>query len=96
MLEIPAGICVFAGPDFVYDFVNPRYQQQLFPGRDILGKPLFEAVPEVAGQPIAQVLREVYQTGETLEGKEILIPLAHYEGPVDRPLLQLYPTGALQ
>lgn len=80
LLEIPAGICIFAGPDFVYDFVNPRYQQQLFPGRDILGKPLFEAVPEVGGQPIAQVLREVYQTGETLEGKEMLIPLAHDDG----------------
>ena len=80
LLEIPAAICVFAGPDFVYDFVNPRYQQQLFPGRKILGKPLFEAVPEIIDQPIAQVLREVYQTGKTSEGKEVLIPLAHDDG----------------
>jgi hypothetical protein len=25
LLELPAGICSFAGPDLVYDFVNPHY-----------------------------------------------------------------------
>lgn len=87
LLEMPAAICIFTGPDFIYDFVNPRYQQQLFPGRDILGKPLLDAVPEVKGQPIAQVLQRVYQTGETLEGKEVLIPLAHADG---EPLVDHY------
>ena len=78
--EIPAGICVFSGPDFVYEYVNPRYQQQLFPDRELIGKPLLQAVPEMADQPILQVLRQVYQTGDTSEGKEILIPLAPQEG----------------
>ena len=79
-MQVPAQICIFSGSDFVFEFVNPAYQETLFPGRKILGKPLAEAVPEVMGQPIAEVLRKVYETGETIEGKEVYIPLKPYDG----------------
>jgi PAS domain S-box-containing protein len=74
-LEAPAGICILSGPELVYELVNPLYQQ-LFPGRDLLGKPLLEAVAEVKGAPIWDVLQEVYRSGKTFEGNELLIPLA--------------------
>lgn len=56
-------ICVFAGPKWVYEFVNPRYPA-LFPGRQLLGRRLVEALPEVATQPLPQLLRRVYDAGE--------------------------------
>jgi len=87
LMEVPAGICVSTGKDFVYDFVNPSYQKQLFPGRNLLGKTLFEAVPEIVGQPIVEVLQQVMATGETSEGKEVLIPLAPADG---KPLQDHY------
>jgi PAS domain S-box-containing protein len=77
--EAPAGICILSGPELVYELVNPLYQQ-LFPGRDLLGKPLLEAVPEVIDAPIWDILQEVYRSGKTFEGNELLIPVARTSG----------------
>ncbi|WP_428330073.1 PAS domain-containing protein [Mucilaginibacter sp.] len=73
--QVPAGICILGGPDLVYEFINPFYQQ-FFPDRELLGKPLYEAIPEIKNQPISDIIEEVYATGETFEGHELLIPLA--------------------
>jgi PAS domain S-box-containing protein len=79
----PAGICIFDGPEWVYQFVNPGYQA-LFPGRELLGKRLVDALPEVADQPLMAILHHVYDTGEPFQETEVLVPLARYEGgPVE-------------
>lgn len=78
--EIPAQIAIVTGPDMVYEFINPRYKSELFPNREVLGKPLLYALPEVAGQPIWDILQHVYKTGETIAGNEINIPLADEPG----------------
>jgi PAS domain S-box-containing protein len=81
--QAPAGICILGGPDLTFELINPLYQQ-LFPGRTLLGKPLLEAVPEVEGSAIWEVLQSVYTTGKTFEGNELLIPLARTaDGPVE-------------
>lgn len=79
LMEAPAIICVHSGPDFVFEFINPSYQR-IFPGRKLLGKPLLEGLPELADQPIWPIVKEVYETGETYVGKEVLIPLAAHDG----------------
>ena len=82
-MEAPAAICVVAGPDMVFELVNPRYQQ-FFPGRTLLGKSVFEALPEIKGQPIEGVLHDVYASGKTFEGFEQLVPLVRREnGPIE-------------
>jgi PAS domain S-box-containing protein len=82
-MQAPAGICILSGTDLVFELVNPFYQQ-LFPGRDLLGKPLLDAVPEVRGAAIWDILQDVYRTGKTFEGNELLIPLARtQDGPVE-------------
>ena len=82
-LQAPAGICVLDGPDLVFELVNPSYQQ-LFPNRELLGKPLLEALPELKDQPIPDILHHVYASGITFEGKELLVPLARTEsGPIE-------------
>lgn len=78
--EMPAQIAIVMGPDLVYEFINPQYEKELFPGRKVLGKPLLMALPEVAGQPIWDALQHVYKTGETFAGNEICIPLAREVG----------------
>lgn len=77
--QAPAGICILDGPDFVFEMINPAYQQ-LFPGRDLLGKALLEALPEVKNVALDALLNKVYQTGQTYEGKELLIPIAQHDG----------------
>lgn len=78
LMTLPAFICILRGTDYVFDFVNPQYQQ-LFGKRELLGKPLLVALPELAGQGIEQLLEEVYQTGEPYIGVDLPFLLARDE-----------------
>jgi signal transduction histidine kinase len=73
VLQAPAAICLLQGPDFVYELVNPGYQQ-LFAGRQLLGQPLLKAVPEFQGSPVWERLQEVYRTGQTYQDQEVPLP----------------------
>ncbi len=66
----PAFIAVLLGDNFVFNKVNPRYLE-ITGNRDIIGKPVMEALPELEGQGFLELLQKVYTTGETFEGKEI-------------------------
>ena len=77
--QAPAAMCVLDGPDLVYELVNPTYQA-LLPGRQLLGRPLLEAVPEFANQPVWHSLQRVYATGQTHEEAHSRISLAAYAG----------------
>jgi len=74
--EAPAMICVFDGPRHVFQFVNPPYQA-LVGDRPLVGKPIAEAMPELAGQPIFELLDGVYRTGETFRASEMPVQLDH-------------------
>jgi PAS domain S-box-containing protein len=82
-MSAPAAIGIFAGPELVYELVNPSYQQ-LFPGRTLLGRPVLEALPELAGSPALASLHEVYRTGEAAEFREVPLQMArHAGGPLE-------------
>jgi signal transduction histidine kinase len=74
--QAPAMICIFAGPQHTFEFVNGPYQA-LVGQRPLLGKPIAEAMPELAGQPIFGLLDQVYRTGETFRAHEMLVQLDH-------------------
>ncbi|MBG8555594.1 PAS domain-containing sensor histidine kinase [Hymenobacter guriensis] len=74
-MQAPAGICILAGPELVFEFVNPGYQL-LLPGRKLLGQSVFEALPEIEGTRVASFLRGVYNTGLTHEEEALLVPIA--------------------
>jgi PAS domain S-box-containing protein len=78
-MQAPAGICILNGPELIFELVNPAYQQ-LLPGRNLLDRPIFEAMPELAGSPLQEVLLNVYRTGEPYVINELMIPVAEYEG----------------
>ncbi|GAA4041131.1 hypothetical protein GCM10022409_28920 [Hymenobacter glaciei] len=75
--DAPAMVCVFDGPQHVYQFVNPPYQA-LVDDRLLVGKPVAEAMPELVGQPVLDLLDEVYQTGKTYRASEMLVQLDHH------------------
>ncbi|GAB2771085.1 PAS domain S-box-containing protein [Hymenobacter luteus] len=77
-MQAPAAICILTGPQLVFELVNPAYQQ-LFPGRALRGRPILEALPEIAGHAVFRTLEQVYQTGRTHEELGILIPLAGHD-----------------
>ena len=69
-------ICIFEGPQHVFQFVNSPYQALVGP-RPLVGLPIAEAMPELAGQPIFGLLDQVYQTGEAFRASEMLVQLDH-------------------
>ncbi|MCW3094129.1 MAG: chemotaxis protein CheR, partial [Ferruginibacter sp.] len=80
-MNAPAFICTVRGPQYIYDLVNPSYQA-LFSNRNLLGKPMLEALPELPAQDYKKILDKVYLTGETFLGKEFPILLSRHEGAV--------------
>ena len=74
-LQAPAAICILAGPDLVFEFVNPAYQQ-LLPGHTLHGRPILEVLPELAGTGVETLLRTVYATGQPHEEQAMLVPVA--------------------
>jgi len=76
LMQAPALICIFQGPEHVFKLVNPPYQQ-LVGERPLVGKPIAEAMPELAGQPIFGLLDEVYRTGKPFQAHEMLVQLDH-------------------
>jgi PAS domain S-box-containing protein len=78
-MKANAGICVLHGPDLIYELVNTAYQK-ILPDRKLEGRSIFDALPELVGTPIQDMLQGVYQHGEPCEMNEILIPVSEYEG----------------
>ena len=74
--QAPAMICILSGPDHTFELVNPPYQR-LVGDRLLLGRPIREAMPELAGQPFFGLLAEVYRTGESFSAHEMLVRLDH-------------------
>jgi PAS domain S-box-containing protein len=78
-MQVPAGVCILSGPELIYELVNPAYQA-LLPGRKLLGRPIFEALPELVGTPLQDILLDVCHNGKPYKMNELLVPIAEYEG----------------
>ncbi|AVS99022.1 hybrid sensor histidine kinase/response regulator [Paracidovorax avenae] len=77
--KAPGFMCVLRGPDHVFEFVNDSYQQ-LIGRRDLEGKSIREALPELQGQGIHELLDEVYRTGRPYIGKNLKVLLQREPG----------------
>ena len=80
--QAPAFLAVLRGPQHVFELVNAAYLQ-LIGGRQVVGRPLAEALPEVVEQGFLQLLDQVYRTGETYVGKETEVHLPQESGGLE-------------
>ena len=67
--QAPGFMCVLEGPEHRMVFMNGAYAQ-LVGHRDLIGKTIREALPEVAGQGFFQLLDNVYSTGTPFVGRQ--------------------------
>jgi signal transduction histidine kinase/PAS domain-containing protein len=65
LMEAPAAICHYRGPDHVVEFANARYLD-IAGNCSIVGKPIREARPDLEGQGLFDMLDRVYVTGEPM------------------------------
>lgn len=85
-MKAPAFIATLRGPDHVFEMCNPAYLR-LVGYRDLLGKSIREALPEIVGQGYIDLLDGVYQTGEPFVGNEMRAMLRNNSGS---PPLEYY------
>ncbi len=74
MQQAPGFVAVGHGPSHVFELVNNAYYQ-LVGHRDIIGKPVREALPELAGQGFYELLDQVFASGEPFIGRAMPILL---------------------
>ncbi len=60
--QAPGFMALLTGPDHVFGSANAAYVQ-LVGGRDVVGRPLREALPEAVPQGFVEVLDRVYRSG---------------------------------
>lgn len=70
----PALMALLEGPDHVCQMANDHYLQAVGL-REVHGKPVAEALPEVMGQGLIGLLDHVYTTGETIVRSELPVYL---------------------
>jgi signal transduction histidine kinase len=78
--QSPSFLAVLRGPDNVFELVNDAYEQAIGRGRAVVGKPLFEALPETRGQGFDEYLRRVRETGEPLVFRDLPVLLERMPG----------------
>jgi len=84
--QSPAFLAVLRGREHVFEFVNRRYDQ-LVGRRELLGRRVREALPEVAGQGYFEILDRVYASGEPFVGSAMRLML---QREPDGPLHEAY------
>ena len=75
-MQAPVAIAIYRGPKFIVDFANPAVCE--FWGRpykEVIHKPLFEALPEAAEQGFEELLNSVLETGKPVELSEVSVLL---------------------
>jgi PAS domain S-box-containing protein len=77
--QAPSFLAVLRGPEHTFELVNDAYYTMIG-HRDVVGKPMLEALPEIRSQGFAELMDHVLATGEPYVGHEVPILLARAEG----------------
>lgn len=85
--QSPSFFAIMRGPNNVFELVNDAYERIIGYGRHLVGKPLFDALPETRGQGFDTYIQRVRDTGESLVFRDLPVTLARSPGA---PLEQRY------
>ena len=77
--KAPSFIAMLDGPDMRFSFVNEAYSR-LVGQREVVGKTLLDALPELAGQGFSELMEQVRDTGTPWVGHETAVQLTQSPG----------------
>lgn len=87
LLDAPSFMCVLEGPDHVFKITNKAYLQ-LVGHRDLIGRPVRDAFPEIEGQGFFDLLDQVYATGIPFIGRSVSFAVQRKpDGPYEEAFL---------
>lgn len=89
--QAPGFIAILHGPDHVFEFANASYLRLAGP-RELAGRPVREAFPDLEGQGFFELLDEVYRSGQRYVASQVPVRFATPPGsePVERRLDFIY------
>ena len=77
--QTPGFICIQDGPEHIYEFANEAYCR-LVGRRDLIGKTVREALPDIEGQGFYERLDAVYATGERFLADTVAVSMERTPG----------------
>lgn len=77
--QAPAFMAMLRGPNHIFERTNQQYQD-VIGNRELMGKPVSEALPEAAEQGLVTILDRVYQTGEPFVANGLRVSIARVPG----------------
>jgi PAS domain S-box-containing protein len=80
--SLPAAVAYLSGPGLVIRFANDACFR-LVGDRELLGRPLSEALPELAEQGAEEILARIMETGESVRGSKAGL-LIHRDGHAEQ------------
>jgi two-component sensor histidine kinase len=81
--QAPGVICILRGSTHVFEFANHSYQR-LVGDRELLGKSVRAALPELEGQGFFELLDNVYRTGKPFTANGAVVKLRRVpNGPLE-------------
>ncbi|HEU4634073.1 MAG TPA: PAS domain-containing protein, partial [Flavisolibacter sp.] len=79
VLQAPVAMCIGSGPCFVVEVANDRmFELWQKKPEDILGRSVFDVLPEAGEQGLKEVIQEVYRKGERFKANEMPVLLPRY------------------
>jgi PAS domain S-box-containing protein len=78
-MKVPAAVCVLQGPNHVYQLANPAHQR-LVQDDNLIGRPICDIHSSLREKGYLAQLDRVYQTGESLSGKEAPVTIYSEDG----------------
>ena len=77
--RVPSLVSVVTGQDHIFEYANEAYYA-LVGRRDIIGRPVWEAIPDARGQGFEVLLDQVRDTGVPVSGAEVSLRLVRAAG----------------
>jgi PAS domain S-box-containing protein len=75
--DAPVAIGLLTGKDLIVESANSKILELWGKDRDIIGMPLYLALPEIIGQPFMEILKNVFETGIPYHGDEVKAQLLY-------------------
>jgi len=76
--KAPVAMSLLLGDNFVISNANPQILELWGRDRSVIGKPLFEVLPEIKSQGFEEILEKVYKKGEIFNGNKWPVFLHKY------------------
>lgn len=79
ILQAPVAMCLLSGADHIIEIANERIIELWGKPADVvMGKPVFEALPDAKGQGLEEAMKAVYDTGDTFYANELPVSLLRH------------------